>query len=138
MSAAEMRYYAEEEKQAAIDTAIESKESELWTDFSDPTKYAKGIEETLEGLEWVEIQATLAICGDYLQDHECRSARAELIEGAIRGLIETAIKRRATAEVEKADKEQCPPDDCFADLQGDARVVADRMWRNFMKQEPHF
>ena len=104
-AAAEMRHYAEMDKQDSLERAIENKESELWTDFSDPTKFADGIEETLETLNWPEIRDALAECGDYLQDYACREVRAELIEGRIRELIELAIKRRAVDEVEKAHKE---------------------------------
>jgi len=136
MSAAEMRYYAQMDAEDSLERAIEGKESELWTDFADPTKFAKGIEETLETLEWPEIRDALAECGDYLQDHSCRNVRAELIEGKIRDLIETAIKRRAAAEVAKADSNQRPDDQPDA-----ADFIADResrAWEQFQMREPEY
>jgi hypothetical protein len=134
----ESQYYAEQDRQASLDAAIEGKESELWSDFADPTKYANSIEETLETLEWDEIRDAFAQCGDYLQDHACRSARADLIESKIRDLIELAIKRRATTEVAKADKEQCPPDhwpdhwrNAMHDIKEEAQATANGVWANF-------
>jgi hypothetical protein len=137
-AADEMRHYAQMDAEDSLERAIEGKESELWTDFADPTKFAAGIEETLEGLEWDEIRDALAVCGDYLQDHECRNTRADLIESKIRDLIETAIKRRATKDVAKADKEMRDHDSNMPDRADFISDRESRAWEQFQMREPEY